>query len=107
MLLPIAKNVKTEGARLQFVKYILIFISISFYTFSFFFYVYKTLDWGIGYQWNPLTAYAEAGDIFEWTWTSQPWILTFTHRIEQTKSESSTDRATDGFISSTKGTFNG
>ncbi|XP_052063691.1 fibrocystin-L-like [Mytilus californianus] len=63
--------------------------------------------WGIGYQWNPLVGYLEAGDIVEWTWTSQPWILTFTHRIEQTKSESSTDRASDGFISSTKGTYNG
>ncbi|CAG2205079.1 unnamed protein product [Mytilus edulis] len=63
--------------------------------------------WGIGYQWNPVVALAKVGDILEWSWTTPSWIYSFTHRIEQTKNETATEPAVDGFVSGQVGTANG
>ena len=52
-------------------------------------------------------AQANVGDIVEWTWTTPSWILSFTHRVEQTLNETATEPAVDGFISSKTGTANG
>lgn len=65
------------------------------------------LAWGIGYQWNPVVALAKVGDVIEWSWTTPSWIYSFTHRIEQTKNETATEPAVDGFVSGQVGTANG
>ena len=54
-----------------------------------------------------MVAEAKVWDIIEWTWTTPSWIYTFTHRVEQTKNETSTEAAADGFTSGQTGTANG
>lgn len=84
--------------------------ALILYIFSYFLHMitlFLLSAWGIGYQWNPLVAQANVGDIVEWTWTTPSWILSFTHRVEQTLNETATEPAVDGFISSKTGTANG